>query len=349
MHDLYIHRFKFFPSRRLFTDGAIMAMLKKNKLFYLQVPFFILMQILNIRKIVKKHHINVVHAHWIIPQGLCAVLYKKLFNKDIKVIVTSHGGDVHGLKGGLFTRLKRWVINATSAMTAVSSTLTEEVRKIGLDESIPIKEISMGVDLNKFTPENRDNRLREQFGVKGAFLLFVGTLRELKGTRYLIEAMPKIVDKFPDTKLLIIGDGDERPFLTTLARDLGLLDRSVTFLGAIPNGKLPKYFATADIFIGPSLREGLPVAFIEALGSGCTVIASELPTISDILTDGETGYLVKLRDSESIADRVITLLSDEELMNKVKEAGRKHVLTKYDWEMVGARYAEFLMDAVLNK
>ena len=76
----------------------IIPNLKKNKLLWIQVPFFILSEFLMMKKIIQKYKMETIHAHWIIPQGFIAVLYKKLFNPKLKIIITSHGGDIFGLQ-----------------------------------------------------------------------------------------------------------------------------------------------------------------------------------------------------------------------------------------------------------
>ena len=130
---LKICRFKYFwpiKSQRL-CGGApsMLSNLKKYKLSYLQLPFFMIFYFLNLKRIVEKENIKIIHAHWIIPQGFIAVLYKKLFRKkDLKIICTSHGIDSSALPK--FNFLKRWVINNSNNLTTVSNDIRRKIIKL---------------------------------------------------------------------------------------------------------------------------------------------------------------------------------------------------------------------------
>ena len=350
---MYIYRYKYFPGKTLITDKAKLPFLKKHPHYFVQVPFFFIKQFIEIRRLVKKHDIELIQAHWIIPQGFVAVLYKKLINSRVKIVVSSLGADIFGLRGKLFMKIKRWVMNNVCGLTATSNTIVEEARKIGFREDVPVEFITMGVDVTKCMPEKYDETLKAKYGVTGHFLLFVGRLTEKKGCNYLLEAMPAILKEFPDTKLIIIGYGEDQASLTKLARKLDLLDKSVLFIGGVPHTELPRFYATSDILVGPSVvakggdSDGLPVVFIEALCSGSAIITTDMPTLSDIVVDGETGFTVSQRDPGQISEKVIELLRNKELMERVGSAGREYVLKNFDWEVIADRYSAF-MDRVFK-
>ena len=321
VHELNVHRYRYFPAKRLVTDGAILPNLRKNRLFYAQLPFLFLGQLWELRRIVKSNQIRLLHAHWLIPQGLIAVVYKMLFNRKIRVIVIIHGGDIFGLQGKVFSHLQRRVLNNASFVTAVSRVAKEHAYKTGCRRDVPIEVLPMGVDFSRFHPKNYNGDLKKKYGIRGPFLLFVGRLTETKGVRYLIQAMPSILESYPRSKLLIIGDGEEGRTLQELAKELLLYGRSILFLGGVPNHQLPEFYATADIFVGPSITEGLGLVYIEALGSGCAVVCSDLPAVSDIITDRETGVIVEQRNPEDISRKVVELLTDNQLSQLLKKKG----------------------------
>ncbi len=341
---VHIHRYKFFPGKKLFTDGAILPNLKRNKLLYLQVPLFFLFGLRALHKITRRLNIDMIHAHWIIPQGLVAAIYKTLFNRKINIVMTSHGGDILGLQSNIMQLIKRWVINRATAITVVSHALKKQVEELGVSDDIPVEVLSMGVDLNNFHPDKYDENLKKRYGITGATLLFAGRLTEKKGVQYLVEAMPEVLECYPDVKLLVVGYGEEEERLKRLAVRLGLMDKNITFTGAVLNSELPAYYATADIFIGPSIvarggdSEGFGLVFVEALGSGCAVIASDLPAISDIIIDNVTGLRVRTKDSSAISKKILSLLGDEALRARLAEAGRVHVLKNFGWESISKRY-----------
>jgi glycosyltransferase involved in cell wall biosynthesis len=181
--NMKIFRFKYWFNRKYnLADGAILPNLKKNFSFWFQVPFFLMFQFLAVRKICKKYEINRIHAHWIIPQGLIAVLYKKLFRKDVKILITTHGADIFGLQR--FSFLKKWILNYATRLTVVSEAIRKEALKIGSGTDIDV--LPMGVDLSLFNPDKKSMQLRRKYVEDGGqLLLFLGRLSEKKGVKYL--------------------------------------------------------------------------------------------------------------------------------------------------------------------
>jgi glycosyltransferase involved in cell wall biosynthesis len=342
---LKIYRFKYgFTS---LCEGAILPNLKKNKFLYFQIPFLFLFSIINLAKVIKKENINIIHAHWIIPQGFIAVLYKKLFRKkSLKIICTSHGGDIFGLQNSLMKKIKRWTLNNIDGLTVVSNAIKDEVQKLNIRKDLPIEVISMGVDTELFNPDKYDPKIKEKYNIKGPFLLFVGRLVEKKGVKYLIDAIPKVIEKYPETKLLIVGSGPLENELKTQVKNLNL-EKNIIFTGAIPNNELPRYYATADIFIGPSIitkggdREGLPVTYLEAMSSGCIVIGTDLLGNKDVIKEGINGYVIKQKNSKDIEDKILEILG-----NKTKKIEQKMVLDfirgNFSWNIISKKYSEIL-------
>ncbi len=344
---MQIHRYRHWPGEKCpFAARAIVPTLKMKPWLWLAVPLFFLLQLLHAIRLVRAHSIKVIHAHWIIPQGLTAVLCRLITDRNIRIAITAHGTDVFGL-GGL-TFLKRCVLNRASVLTVASHAILDRVQEWRVRPSLPIKVLPMGVDLTVFHPAMRDESLRRQFSVKGPFLLFVGRLTEVKGLHYLLQAMPEIVREYPDIKLLIVGDGEERYNLQQLAGTLGLLRAHAVFVGALPHKELPRYMATADIFIGPSisatggLQEGFGLVFAEAMACHCAVIASDLKGISDIVRAGKTGLTVCEKDPGEIARAVSTLLQNPTLLNKLRTSAYSYVRQKFGWDVIAHDYSQIL-------
>ncbi|MCM8787749.1 MAG: glycosyltransferase family 4 protein [Candidatus Omnitrophica bacterium] len=340
---LKIYRFKYGFTH--LCEGGILPNLKNNKLLYFQVPFLFFFAFLNLKKIIKKEKINTIHAHWIVPQGFIAVFYKKIFRKrNFKIICTSHGGDIFGLQGWLMRKIKKWTLNNVDILTVVSNAIKEEVKKLKVRNDLPIKVIPMGVDDKLFNPDKYDPKIKGKYNIKGPFLIFVGRLVEKKGVKYLIEAMPEVVKKYPETKLLIIGSGPLEDGLKAQVKNLNL-EKNIIFTGAIPNYELPKYYATADIFIGPSVitkggdREGLPVTYLEAMASGCIVIGTDLLGNRDVIIDGVNGYFVRQKNSKDIVEKILASLYN-------KKINQKQVLSiiknNFSWKIITNKYLEIL-------
>lgn len=339
MDKMKVHRFRYFFRKyeTLAGSGGILPTLKKSKWNYLKVPFFLLGEYFALKRAINEIQPNVIHAHWIIPQGFVTSLLPRKYK--VPFVVTTHGGDIFGLQGKVPTAMKRHTLRNAKRITVVSNAIKDEILK-KIDNKLKIEVIPMGVDSKLFSPKKKDNSIKIKYKIGGPFLLFVGRLAEKKGVKYLIDAMPEVVNNFPKAKLMIIGTGDLEKELKDQAKKLKI-EKNIIFTGAIQNKDLPKYYATADIFVGPSViakggdREGLPVTLMEAMASGCVVIASDLEGNKDIIEDGKNGFLVKQESSKDISNTVLKALS-----KKTKFSSEE--INKFDWKVVSKRFSEAL-------
>jgi glycosyltransferase involved in cell wall biosynthesis len=340
-----IYRFPYFwpdSFQKLCYGSGIITNIKKSFLAKMQIPFLLLIEFLYLLYLVKKEKPNVIHAHWLIPQGLLAGTVKKMFK--IPLVITGHGTDVFFFQKGLLRKLARVSISSCDIFTVNSSATYKAAQN--LLQTSKVKLIPMGVEIQKFNPNMRDKTLRERLQIKGPFLLFIGRLVTQKGAGYVINAQAEIIKKYPEAKLVIIGDGQERSVLEEEAKELKI-ESSVLFLGRQPNSELPKYFATADIFIGHSLTldtgetEAFGVVFLEALASGTPVITTAAGGITDIITDNQTGLIVEERSSRGIASAVERILSDPQMAQSLTHNGRKLAVEKYAWPKVAKEFSAF--------
>lgn len=344
---IWVHRYQYFIKlySNLSGDEGIVPKLRNNYLNFFKVPFLLVFQFFALNKLVKRNEIEKIHAHWIIPQGLIAVIYKKLINKKIGVLLTVHGGDIFGIDNKLGKFLKKFVLNNVDIITVVSNHIKKEVLKYTDKSEIYIQ--PMGVDTKKFNPSNKSEKLKNELGIESFFLLFVGYISEKKGLEYLIKSMPKIIQKHKQIKLVIIGDGILLNRIKQLAKDLSV-DNNIVFLGPKSNSELPKYFATCDIFIGPSIiakggdSEGFGIVFAEAASSGAHVVTTDFPAMREIIIDNETGYTVKQKNPDSIAERVLYIIKHSQKNDTIRENARKHVVKNFDWEVVGEKYISLI-------
>lgn len=342
---LKIYRYPYFFREKWETlnDGAILPNLKANKWLYLQVPFLIFSWLIHLIRIMRREKIDTIHAHWIIPQGFLAVLYKRLWDKSIRIICTTHGGDIFWLRGKLWTAIKKYTLEHIDHLTVVSHAIKSECLKLGISEE-KISVIPMWVDTELFSPDKYDESIREKYQVTGKLLLFVGRLAEKKWVQYLIDAMPWVIEKYPDTKLLIIWHGPLEWELQHQTHNLKL-DENIIFLGAISNSDLPRYYATADIFVWPSIiatswdREWLPVTYIEAISSGCILLWTDLEWNKDIIIEWENWFFIKQNDDEGITKRILEIFEDD---NFDREKARKTVRERFGWHIISSKYLYLL-------
>ncbi len=351
MGGMKIHRFRYFfgPFERLAGSIGILPTLRSNKLYLLLVPFFMFAQFFSLLMLVYKRRPHIIHAHWIIPQGLVAVLVTAC--TGVPVVVTAHGADVFGLQGALSLELKRFTLKRVNGVTVVSKALAAAISYL-IPPSIPLQVISMGVDSEIFHPNKKNDNVRAHYDIRSHYLLYVGRLTEKKGVCYLVDAMGLIEQFFTDVKLLIVGNGELEEVLKQQVDTLKLCDQ-VRFVGSLKNNDLPEYYATADVFISPSIvtqsgdTEGFGLTFVEAAMSGCLVIGSRTGGIGDIIQDNKTGLLVPEKDAKALAEKIIYALGHKEEMETIKKSGRKRCIEKYDWDYISKEY-EFLFKQCVN-
>lgn len=340
---LQVTRFRYFISSWEFlaygTGGGILAKLKRSPGYYGIIPFFFAGELISTIRILRRYRYDLIHAHWLIPQGIIAVIAIFLTSRRIPVLCTSHGGDLYGLKGRLLTRLKKWIIANLKALTVVSRSMREEVKRLGADHE-KVHVVPMGTDLkNRFVPPGT----RQNNGS----LLFVGRLVEKKGLRYLIDALPLILKKHPQASLRIAGDGPEKGTLQLQSKRLGINDH-VRFLGAAKNKSLPDLYRTADVVVFPSViagggdREGFGLVLVEALGCECATVVTDLPAMQDIIVDGKTGFVVPQKNVQKLAEKIVSLLDDPEMGRSVGKEGRRFVVERYDWDEIAKQYAALI-------
>jgi glycosyltransferase involved in cell wall biosynthesis len=339
LEGITVYRFRyFFPfAEHLAYDGGIISNLKNNRLKILLVPFFIASQFINILLLCRKHNVSLIHAHWLIPQGLLAVFAHKIFFRNIRVLSTSHGADLFALRGGILQTLKRWVIRQSDHVTVVSNVMKLMLQEQGCDPRF-ISVQPMGVDLKHcFVPGNEAGKQSD--------LVFVGRLVEKKGVATLIEALSKLQSDFPTLKLTIVGDGPEKDSLQALAGRLGVA-RQVEFAGAVENSLVPDWYRSARIAVIPSIvaadgdQEGLGLVAVEALGCGCATIVSDLPALGDVVRDRDNGLVFRAGDSLDLATKIRQLLSNNALYEQLVHNSNRSVSSQFDWEQVGRSYIE---------
>lgn len=163
----------------------------------------------------------------------------------------------------------------------------------------------------------------------GGRVLFVARLSQLKGGLVLIDAMSELVRHCPGADLVVIGDGEMRPLMEKTARDLGLSEK-VHFLGFQDRDTVRAAMADSDVFTLPSFAEGVPVVLMEAAASRRPVVASQVAGVSELVTDGVSGFILPPGDVAALADRLRRLLQDPERRASMGAAGRKTVEAAFD-------------------
>jgi glycosyltransferase involved in cell wall biosynthesis len=341
LDEVYVHRFRYFlvGQERLAYEGGMLAKMQQHPWMLMLLPLFLLSQLRSAFRLTKKYQVALVHAHWVIPQGLVAAVLR-LFRPSIPLVLTSHGGDVYGLNGRLLHSLKRIVYKAGDVITVVSNAMASDLRDfLGVAD---VRVAPMGVDLlGRFvalTP------LHQRGDV-----VFVGRLVEKKGVNVLLDAFALLGERFPRLRLTIIGEGPARASLESQASTLGV-EGATRFVGAVPNTEIPKLLNQHAIAVVPSViaasgdQEGLGLVAIEAMGCGCALLAADLPALRDVVDHGRNGLLFEVGNAKALAECLLLVLENEELRIRLANTGRSSVLQKFDWEQSAEKYRKIFAD-----
>jgi len=345
---LKITRYRYFFKRleQLCYGSGINSNIKEKPWRFALIPFLLLGQLLALVKVSQATHVDLLHAHWIIPQGLVAVLYRKLFRGRGKLLITSHGGDLYSVNSPMLTKLKSWVLKNADFITVVSSPM----RTYCIDNlKVNPKKISilpMGVDI-----EHRFSIRERVYRVPGS-IIFVGRLVEKKGVETLLKALSLMGDA--GWTLKVIGDGPLLEKLKNLTDKLAISEQ-VTFLGAIHNSEIADFLYSSDIAVLPfevakdGDQEGLGLTTVEAMACGCAVIAADLPAVRDVITDREDGILFRSGNVNSLKRVLEALFFDTKFRKNLQESARNSVYSRFDWEVIGLEYAKLIEKICLGQ
>lgn len=342
MDDVSIHRFHYAPEtlETLVQGGGILANLKRSPWKWGLVPFFFLGLMVACLRSIRQIEPHAIHAHWIVPQGLAIALLSAFSQRVPPFLITSHGGDLFGLRGKVFSWIKRWVLRHASAITVVSQPMITTVAKLGVSPDT-VTVIPMGVDFShRFSVDKETRRMPGK-------ILFVGRLVEKKGLKHLIQALPAIRLRVPDAHLVVVGAGPELALLTAQVHKQGLQD-CVEFRGPMPQKALPDLYRCASVFVAPFIdaesgdKEGLGLVTIEAIACGCPVVVGDVAVVTDIFQDTEMDMRAIPGNPEDLAAKIINILLAPELAIQRTMVIRERLQQKMGWQSVATRYTKLI-------
>ncbi|WP_022881559.1 glycosyltransferase [Gryllotalpicola ginsengisoli] len=324
-----VRRYAYFPRRfETLADGAIIENLRARRSDWLQVLPLFAAQFFAVRRAVREFRPDVVHAHWIIPQGVIA----RLAARGVPMLLSSHGADLYALNAGPLRALKRWVVRAAGAITVMNADMRERMLALGAAESA-VRIEPMGAYLPELPP-------RESAGEGPVQLVFLGRLVEKKGVHVLLEALRALpADAY---RLTVAGDGPMRAELERLAAGL-----PVEFAGTVGRAEVARLYANADVVVVPSVpaasgdRDGLPVSLLEAMSAGSAIVASDVAGVNEAVADGQTALLVPPADASALADALRRVIADGELRRRLGEAAAERSAW-FTVDAVGERYRAIL-------
>lgn len=280
--------------------------------------------VLDLMALIRRKNIDILHTHLYHANMYGRVAASRC---NVPVIITEHN---------VYTKykLKRRLVNyllakKTDRIIAVSRMVMEYVIRRDWIERSKVELIYNGIDIPNQPSETTREQARKELGLSEEHFVIgtVSRLEEQKGHNYLIDAVKKLKDSIPNLKVLIVGSGTLELHLKKRVEDEGLKDY-IDFLG--PRRNIPDLLRSFDVFVFPSLWEGLPVALLEALACSLPAIVTPVGGVGEIIEDGINGIFVPPRDSDSLEKAVLALYNDRELRGRLGNEGQRTVFERFN-------------------
>ncbi len=282
-------------------------------------------------RLIRQERPHIVHTHTA-KAGFVGRLAARLAGVPI-ILHTYHGHVLHGY----YSPLKTWALRRmeqvlgyfTDCVIAVSKQVKQDLVSYGVASPEKIAVIPLGFDLESFLScQIYRGELRRELGLSDTFKLvgIVGRIFPIKNHRLFLDAAARVLAGEPAACFIIVGDGVLRSEMERHAGELGIADK-VIFTGW--RRDLPRIYADLNALVVSSDNEGTPVSVIEAMASGVPVVGTKVGGVPDLITDGETGYLVPPRDPDGLANAILRLIRDSETTSLMSRAARSMVIQRY--------------------
>ncbi len=288
---------------------------------------------------------DIVHGHdWLVANA-CDHLAKRF----VAPLVTTIHATEHGRHQGWVDKhpqiyihgVERWITNRSDRVLVCSTFMREQVVDVFGVEEEKVEVIPNGIDPAEIQPQDEAElrRLRSEFAAPDeSLVLLVGRLVYEKGFQFALEALPRIIERLPDTRFVVAGSGTHEEELRRQASELGLMEHG-TFVGWIGDDVLHSLYAIADVCVVPSIYEPFGLVALEAMASSCPCIVADTGGLREVVPHDEVGLRFRARDPESLAEMTIRMLEDAQLCRRLTAEAFNH-LRSFDWGDVAERTAE---------
>jgi glycosyltransferase involved in cell wall biosynthesis len=349
------HWFPYAPHDRLRVMGYAKALdgdQRLHRLAYAMLPPYAASALARISAVARRVGCDVVHAHWALPSGAIAAAASLALERPL--VVSLHGSDAYvAERHPVFGAVAGAALRRASAVTACSRDLRDRAVRLGAPPGWT-SVVPYGVDTARFAGrEVEAARLRARLGIAAStpVVLAFGRMVPKKGFEYLVDALPSIVERHPEARLVLGGGGALEDELRARAAARGV-GPAVLMPGRIAWTDVPALLAAADVFVLPSVADtegnvdGLPNVLLEAMASGRAVVATRVGGVPDVVEDRREGRLVPPRSAAALADAIVELLERPDERRRLGTAARGRIEAGLTWRAVAARFVELYAGAV---
>ena len=335
-NGIRIKRFKYLPQRledMAYSYGIIPGV-KKKPWKIIKVPFFMYSMYKETLSTINKGDFDLVNFHYLFPA--CFWLDQISRRSGVPVVLTAHGTDVHLALKKPFSMFADKGLKKSAALTLNSRYMKDLLKEFDLPGRTEI--IPIGVNTEKFHPgSHQPSRSRK--------ILFLGRLIKQKGVEVLLDAFSKVIRKAPEAELEIIGYGPEKDNLIRKVKDLRM-ENSVRLCDPVSYNELPERYGSARVLALPSrVPEGLGMTAVEAGACGVPTVTFGLGGTSELVVHEETGLVVD-QSSEALAEGLISILTDDDLADRLGGNARKKVAEEYGWDVISKKFDRLFREII---
>jgi L-malate glycosyltransferase len=308
-------------------------------------PLTTLSEASKIVEVVEEFDIDVIHAHYAVPHATAALLARSMLRSKHRpaVVTTLHGTDVTlvGLDRA-YLRATQWSIESSDVVTAVSRYLAlTTVDDMGVRRN-DIEVVHNSVDFERFE-KARCFAPRARFAEPAEkILMHISNFRAVKRTDDVVRIFAQVHARTP-ARLVMVGEGPERPRAAALAEEFGIADR-LLYMGSFP--RVESLLCVADLFLLPSAKESFGLTALEAMASGVPVIASTIGGLPEVIEHGVSGWLHEVGDVDGMSASAISLLEDPVLHASFAQAARRRARDHFDETTMVTAYLRHYQTAV---
>lgn len=296
--------------------------------------------------VITNNNLDLLHVHYAIPHASAAYFARQILKKsgrDIPYITTLHGTDITLVgRDQTYAPVVAFSINESDAITAVSHNLKEEtMTSFPIEKDIHV--IHNFIDINRFYQSDKDH-FKKMLAPNGERILaHVSNFRKVKRVEDVIHVFQKVREKMP-CKLLMIGDGPERPNAEELSRSLEVCN-DIRFLGK--QEQMDEILSISDLFLLTSSYESFGLSALEAMSCGVPVISTNAGGLGEINVHGYTGYLSNVADVDDMAQHAVSILENEQILNQFKTQAKTHAM-KFEKQHIIPQYEQLYNEVVQN-
>jgi len=324
------------PSRLTFINANLFfheVVVPHYPLF--EYPPYSLALATQIVEVARHQRLDLVHVHYAVPNAVSAVMAREILSpQPLKVVTTLHGTDIT-LVGNdpNYLETTRFGIVRSDAVTAVSNALREATQKqLGIKTHIEV--VPNFIDPQRYDAVTAQNGAQRWCSEGERLLVHISNFRPVKRVLDVVEIFRRVQQEVP-ARLLLVGDGPDRPKVEQQAREAGIFE-AITFIGNVP--LVEEVLVGADLFLLPSETESFGLAALEALSCRVPVIATLVGGLPEVVLDGENGFLLPVGDVDAMAKAALQLLRDDDQRRRFGDAGRQWAVDRFDEASIVERY-----------